>query len=77
MRGATAMLELSMTTILLSGSLLAAEPSHMPASQLATVEQEAPGSQALLPVVAVFFPPKSSALSPLARGYRFPGHPPR
>jgi hypothetical protein len=32
----------------------------------ATVEQELPDNQVLLPVAAVFFLPKSSALSPLA-----------
>ena len=55
-----------MTTILLSAWLLAAAPSHMPIAQPATVEQEPPDNQALLPVAAVFFLPKSSALSPLA-----------
>jgi len=55
-----------MTTILLSAWLLAAEPSHVPTVQSATVEQEPPDNQALLPIAAVFFLPKSSALSPLA-----------
>jgi hypothetical protein len=55
-----------MTTILLSAWLLAAVPSHVPTVQLTTVEQEPPDNQALLPVAAVFFLPKSSALSPLA-----------
>jgi hypothetical protein len=60
------MLELPMTTILLSASLLATAPSYVPMAQAATVEQELPDSQALLPAAAVFFLPKSSALSPLA-----------
>jgi hypothetical protein len=60
------MLEFAMTTILLSAWLLAAAPSHMPTGQLATVEQEPPDNQALLPVTPVFFLPKSSVLSPLA-----------
>jgi hypothetical protein len=47
------MLEISMTTILLSASLLAAAPSHAPMAQPVTVEQELPDSQALLPVAAV------------------------
>ena len=55
-----------MTTVLLSAWLLAAAPSHVPMAQPATVEQELPDNQALLPVAAVFFLPKSSALSPLA-----------
>ena len=55
-----------MTTILLSAWLLAAVPSHVPTVQLATVEQDPPDNQALLPVAAVFFLPKSSVLSPLA-----------
>jgi hypothetical protein len=60
------MLEIPMTTILLSASLLAAAPSLVPMAQPAAVEQEFPDNQALLPVAAVFFLPKSSALSPLA-----------
>ncbi len=36
-------------------------------AQPATVEQELPDNQALLPVAGVFFLPKSSTLSPLAR----------
>jgi hypothetical protein len=55
-----------MTTILLSAWLLAAMPSHVPTVQLATVEQAPLDNQALLPDAAVFFLPKSSALSPLA-----------
>jgi hypothetical protein len=55
-----------MTTILLSAWLLAAVPSHVPTVQLATVEREPPDNQALLPIAAVFFLPKSSVLSPLA-----------
>jgi hypothetical protein len=55
-----------MTTILLSAWLLAAMPSHVPTLQLATVQQEPPDNQALSPVAAVFFLPKSSVLSPLA-----------
>jgi len=55
-----------MTTILLSAWLLAAMPFQVPTVQLATVEQEPPDNRALLPVAAVFFIPKSSALSPLA-----------
>jgi hypothetical protein len=55
-----------MMTILLSAWLLATMPSHVPTVQLATVEQEAPDNQASLPIAAVFFLPKSSALSPLA-----------
>jgi hypothetical protein len=55
-----------MTTILLSAWLLAAEPSHVPTVQSATVEQEPPDNQALLPIAAVFFLPKSSVLSTLA-----------
>jgi hypothetical protein len=55
-----------MTTILLSAWLLAAVPSHVPTVQLATVEQDPPDNQALLPVAAVFFLAKSSVLSPLA-----------
>jgi hypothetical protein len=35
-------------------------------AQPATVEQELPDNQALLPVAGVFFLPKSSTLSPLA-----------
>ena len=60
------MLELPTTTVLLSAWLLAAAPSHVPMAQPATVEQELPDNQALLPVAAVFFLPKSSTLSPLA-----------
>ena len=60
------MLELPTTTVLLSTWLLAAPPSLVPMAQPATVEQELPDNQALLPVAAVFFLPKSSALSPLA-----------
>jgi outer membrane protein OmpA-like peptidoglycan-associated protein len=60
------MLEIPITSIFLSASLLAAAPSHEPMAQTGTVEQELPDSQALLPVAAVFFLPKSSALSPLA-----------
>ncbi len=60
------MLELPTTTVLLSAWLLAAAPSHVPMAQPATLEQELPDNQALLPVAAVFFLPKSSALSPLA-----------
>jgi hypothetical protein len=55
-----------MTTILLSAWLLAAMPSPVPTVQLATVDQEPPDNQALLPAAAVFFLPKSSVLSPLA-----------
>ena len=55
-----------MTTILLSALLLAAVPPPLPTAQLVTLEQESPDNQALLPVAAVFFLPKSSALSPLA-----------
>ena len=55
-----------MTTIFLSAALLAAAPPHMPAAQLAAAVQEPPGNQALLPDAAVFFLPKSLALSPLA-----------
>jgi hypothetical protein len=55
-----------MTTILVSALLLAVVPSHLPTAQLVTLEQESPSNQALLPVTAVFFLPKSSALSPLA-----------
>jgi hypothetical protein len=55
-----------MTTILLSAWLLAVVPSHVPTVQLATVEQERPDNQVLLPVAAVFFLPKSSVLSPPA-----------
>ena len=55
-----------MTTILLSASPLASSPSHVPMAQPATVEQEFLDNQALLPVAAVFFLPKSSVLSPLA-----------
>jgi hypothetical protein len=50
-----AMLELPTTTVLLSAWLLAAAPSHVPMAQPATVEQELPDDQALLPVAAVFF----------------------
>ena len=60
------MLELPTTTVLFSAWLLAAAPSHVPVAQPATVEQELPDNQALLPVAAVFFLPKSSTLSPLA-----------
>jgi hypothetical protein len=60
------MLKIPMTTMLLSASLLAGAPSLVPMAQPAAVEQELPDSQALLPVAAVFFLPKSSALSPLA-----------
>ncbi len=60
------MLELPTTTVLLSTWLLAAPPSLVPMAQPATVEQELPDNQALLPVAAVFLLPKSSALSPLA-----------
>jgi hypothetical protein len=60
------MLELPTTTVLLSAWLLAAPPSLVPMAQPATVEQELPDNQALLPVAAVFFLPKSSTLSPLA-----------
>ena len=60
------MLELPTTTVLLSAGLLAAAPSLVPMAQPATAEQELPDNQALLPVAAVFFLPKSSALSPLA-----------
>jgi hypothetical protein len=60
------MLEIPITSILLSASLLAAAPSRVPMAQTGTVEQELPDSQALLPAAAVFFLPKSSALSPLA-----------
>jgi hypothetical protein len=56
-----------MTTIFLSAALLAAVPSHMPTAQLAAVVQEPSSQQAVLPDAAVFFLPKSSALSPLAR----------
>jgi hypothetical protein len=55
-----------MTTIFLSAMLLTAAPSHMQTAQLATVVQEPSDYQALLPEAAVFFLPKSSALSPLA-----------
>ena len=58
------MLELPTTTVLLSAGLLAAAPSL--GAQPATAEQELPDNKALLPVEAVFFLPKSSALSPLA-----------
>jgi hypothetical protein len=64
--GRTAMLKIPMTTMLLSASLLAGAPSLVPMAQPAAVEQELPDSQALLPVAAVFFLPKSSALSALA-----------
>src|ERR1700722_7574845 len=64
-RGA-AMLNTSMTTILLSTSLLASAPSYVPMAQPVTAEQELSDDEALLPVAAVFFLPKSSALSPLA-----------
>jgi hypothetical protein len=60
------MLELPTTTVLFSAWLLAAAPSHVPVAQPATVEQELQDDQALLPVAAVFFLPKSSTLSPLA-----------
>jgi hypothetical protein len=60
------MLEISMKTIILSASLLAPSPSHLAMAQPATVEQEFLDNQALLPVAAVFFLPKSSVLSPLA-----------
>jgi hypothetical protein len=60
------MLEIPMTTMLLSASLLAVAPSQVPMAQPAAVEQDLPDNQALLPVAAVFFLPKSSALSPLA-----------
>ena len=55
-----------MTTIFLSAMLLTAVPFHVPTAQLATVVQEPSDNQALLPKDAVFFLPKSSALSPLA-----------
>jgi len=61
------MLKFRKTTILLSAWLLAAAPSQVSMAQPATVEQELPDNQVLLPVAAVFFLPKSSALSPLAR----------
>jgi hypothetical protein len=60
------MLELPTTTVLLSAWVLAAAPSDVPTAQPATVEQELPDNQALLPVAPVFFLPKSSTLSPLA-----------
>ena len=60
------MLKFRKTTILLSAWLLAAAPSQVSMAQPATVEQELPDNQVLLPVSAVFFLPKSSALSPLA-----------
>jgi hypothetical protein len=60
------MLELTTTTVLLSAWLLAAASSNVPMAQPETVEQELPDNQALLPVAAVFFLPKSSALSPPA-----------
>jgi hypothetical protein len=59
-------MELSMITISLSAMLLGAVPSHMPPAQLATIVQEPSENQALLPEAAVFFLPKSSALSSLA-----------
>ncbi len=59
-------MELSMFTISLSAMLLGAVPSHMPPAQLATIVQEPSENQALLPEAAVFFLPKSSALSFLA-----------
>ena len=55
-----------MTTMLLSASLLAVAPSQVPMAQPAAVGQDLPDNQALLPVAAVFFLPKRSALSPLA-----------
>jgi len=54
-----------MTTVFLSAMLLTAVPFHVPTAQLATVVQEPSDNPALLPD-AVFFLPKSSALSPLA-----------
>jgi hypothetical protein len=60
------MLEIPMTTMLLSASLLAVAPSQVPMAQPAAVGQDLPDNQALLPVAAVFFLPKRSALSPLA-----------
>jgi hypothetical protein len=55
-----------MTTVFLSAVLLATVPSHIPTAQLASVVQEPSDNEALLPDAAVFFLPKSSALSPLA-----------
>jgi hypothetical protein len=60
------MLKFRKTTILLSAWLLAAAPSQVSMAQPATVEQELPDNQVLLPIAAIFFLPKSSALSPLA-----------
>ena len=55
-----------MTTTFLGAMLLTAVPSPMPVAQLAILMQAPPDEQALLPNAAVFFLPKSSALSPLA-----------
>ena len=52
------MLEIPITSILLSASLLASAPSHVPMAQTVTVEQELPDGQALLPAAAVFFLPR-------------------
>src|SRR6201989_1266880 len=60
------MLKLPTTTVLLTAWLLAAAPSQVSMAQPATVEQELPDNQVLLPIAAIFFLPKSSALSPLA-----------
>jgi hypothetical protein len=65
--GRKAMLELPMTTIFLSAMLLAAAPSRMETAQLAAVVQDPWEYQVSLPDAAVFFLPKSSALSPLAQ----------
>ena len=58
------MLEIPITSIFLSASLLAAAPSRVPMAQTGTVEQELPDSQALLPVAAVFFLPKPAEPEP-------------
>jgi hypothetical protein len=55
-----------MTSIFLGAMLFTAVPSPMPMAQQATLMQEPSDEQALLPHAAVFFLPKSSALSPLA-----------
>jgi hypothetical protein len=60
------MLEIPMTTMLLSASLLAVAPSQVPMAQPAAVGQDLPDNQALLPVAAVFFLPKISWPKPPA-----------
>src|SRR5277367_5423695 len=55
-----------MMTILLDAMLLMPAPAHMRTAQLTTLMAEPSGGRILLPNAAVFFLPKSSALSPVA-----------